>query len=73
MTSKIDEFFKELQMLQSKYEIYIHPDSEDIIDYDWDESPYVTGSNPYITLVDKNDKVLATIDWENELIKEEEY
>lgn len=51
---KAREFLKELEKLQEKYGLQISSNYEQEIDYDYEESPYVSGVNSYITIVDKD-------------------
>lgn len=69
---KIQQFFDEFIALQEKYGVRLYPDCEEVIDYNWDEEPYVSGVTAYMTLYNSNGtKELATIDYDNSLtIKE---
>lgn len=71
MKDKLEQFFEEFKALQNKYGILVSSDYEEHIDYDWEEEPYVSGVSSFLVLYDKNDKKLAIIDWENELLREE--
>lgn len=71
MEDNLQKFFYEFNVLQEKYGIRVLADHREHIDYDRDEEPYISGISSYLTLYDKNDKKLAFIDWENDLIREE--
>ena len=65
---KIKQFFDEFNALQEKYGIRVQPDHKELIDYDWDEEPYVSGIDDYLTLYNYNCTIeLGTIHWDNEL------
>jgi hypothetical protein len=49
---QFEKFIEELNALQDKYDIYIHPEYEEEIDYTWEEESYVSGVNVYFAYYD---------------------
>jgi hypothetical protein len=58
--SKFDSFMEELNNLQEKYNIYIHAEYEEELDYGWDEELYISGVNSYLAYYDSNGMPIAT-------------
>lgn len=54
-------FLNEVRDLQRKYGIYIGTEYDEVLDYDWDERPYVSGIDTYVTLEDKNGHCLFKV------------
>lgn len=46
------EFAKEIKAIQNKYGIFISSSYEEEIDYDWEENPYISGCQSFVTFVD---------------------
>lgn len=70
---KIKQFFDEFNALQEKYRIRVLAEANEVYDYNYDEEPYVSGYNTYLTLYNHNcTKELGSIDWNNELYINEE-
>ncbi|AZV43574.1 hypothetical protein BAOM_2965 [Peribacillus asahii] len=61
---KLKEFIRELNRLQEKHGIYISAGYDEMIDYNWDEEPYVSGVQSYLVFSDKegNEKTLDDLD-----------
>lgn len=47
-------FLRELDQLEQKYGMRVVADYEETIDYDYEESPYVSGGQSYLTLLDED-------------------
>lgn len=51
---KAKQFIKELKQLQKKHGIQITSTYEEEIDYDYEESPYISGVQSYMLLIDND-------------------
>lgn len=63
---KAREFLAELSRLEEKYGMHLTTDYEEEIDYDYEESPYVSGIHSYLVVVDKEGFGLSVDDLLNE-------
>lgn len=68
---QFEQFEKELQALQEKYNIYIHADYEEDVDYTWEEEPYVMGVTAYLAYYDAEGMPIVMEDEIEDEIKEE--
>lgn len=64
--NKAREFIKELNKLEEKYGFRIASSYEEEIDYDYEESPYVSGVHSYLTLIDEEGIELSLDDLESD-------
>lgn len=54
----LEKFKNEFEELQKKYGIYVIADHEEQIDYNWNEEPYVSGIQSFLTYRDSEDNII---------------
>lgn len=51
---KFERFLEELHQLEDKHGIHIEAGYEEVLDYNWDEEPYVSGVTACLMFTDKD-------------------